>query len=268
VPCVVASVHNVYTRDKKIHRRMINRYLARYTDKVVAVSGAVRKDIIKYDGLAAGKVDVIRNGVNIERFSNIDCSALKSELNIAPGVPVIGTVGRLTLQKGQKFLLESISKLKDKFPGIVLLVVGDGPLRVELEDYAEKIRIRNNVKFLGVRRDIPELLSAMDIFVLPSLWEGLTNALIEAMAAGKPVIATDIPQIREIVDSGNYGILVPVKQSDAIAQAVEQLLNDTPLAGDYGRAAYKRASSAFSIDDTVKKYTKLYENILEGKKYN
>jgi len=108
----------------------------------------------------------------------------------------------------------------------------------------------------------------MDIFVLPSLWEGLVNALIEAMAAGKPVIASDIPQIREIINSNDCGRLVPLQRSDAIAQSIEALLNDKSLAKKYGDAAYERVSLAFSIDVTMKKYTELYETILKGKKWN
>jgi len=265
VPCIVASVHNVYTRDRKLHRRLLNRYLARFTDKVVAVSGAVKDDIMKYDALKEDKLEVICNGVDIDRFSKIDCSALKSELNIPPEVPVIGTVGRLTLQKGQKYLLESISQLKDKFPGIVLLVVGDGPLRAELERYAEKLGINNNVQFLGTRRDIPELLSAMDIFVLPSLWEGLVNALIEAMAAGKPVIATDIRPIREIIDSEDAGILVPPEDSGAIFGAVELLLRNKDIADKIAATAQERVFSSFNIENTILNYMELFNNILNSK---
>lgn len=268
VPCIVASVHNVYTRDKKIHRRMINRYLARFTDKVIAVSGAVKKDIMKYDGLGDEKIDVICNGVDIKRYSSSDRNEVRSKLDIDQDVPVIGTVGRLTFQKGQKYLLESVSKLKNKFPGLLLLIVGDGPLRDELEHHAETLGIRDSVQFLGVRRDVPELMSAMDIFVLPSLWEGLANALVEAMAAGKPVIATDIPQIGEVINSGNVGILVPAKKSDAIAQSIELLLSDNSLAKKYGDAAYERVALAFSIDVTLKKYTELYETILGRKEWN
>lgn len=267
VPCIIASVHNVYTRDKKIHRRIINRYLARFTDRVVAVSEAVKKDITKYDGLTDDKIEVICNGVDIERFSNLDRDSVRTKLDIEREVPVIGTVGRLTFQKGQKYLLEAVSKLTNKFPGLVLLIVGDGPARDELEHYSETLGIGRNTKFLDVRRDIPELLSVMDIFVLPSLWEGLVNALIEAMAAGKPVIASDIPQIREIINSEDVGLLVPPKNSDAIAQSVELLLNNKETANDLSTAAYERASSAFSIDATVNKYTELFENILRKKQY-
>jgi glycosyltransferase involved in cell wall biosynthesis len=265
VPCIVASVHNVYTIDRKIHRRIINKFLSKFTDKVVAVSETVKRDILKYDGLTEDKVMVIYNGIDIDRFSNINGNLVRSKLRIPSEVPVIGTVGRLTFQKGQKYLLEAASKLKDNFPKIVLLIVGDGPLKDELKDYARTLGIYNHVIFTGSQRDIPALLSAMDIFVLPSLWEGLPNALIEAMAAGKAIIATDIPPIREIINSEKIGILVPVKDSKAIGSSIELLLNNKTLTDNFGKSAKDRAFSYFNIETTVDRYINLFEGILRSK---
>ncbi len=265
VPCVVASVHNVYTRDRKIHRRVINRYLVRYTDKVVAVSEEVKKHIIKYDGLSEEKVKVIHNGVDVKRFSDANGKRIRSELRISPEVPIVGTIGRLTYQKGQRYLIDALATLKYKFPQLILLIVGDGPLRNELEDYADSLGTGKNVRFLGTRRDIPDLLSAMDIFVLPSLWEGLVNALLEAMAAGNAVIATDIPPIREIIDTDNIGILVPTENSSSIVASIDLLLHNRLLEKDYGKSAKERARSIFNIDTTVNKYTELFEDILGNK---
>jgi len=265
VPCIVASVHNVYTIDRKFHRRLINNFLARCTDTVVAVSEAVKKDVLTYDGLSEDRLRVIYNGIDTDRFLNLNGSLIRSKLGISSGAPVVGTVGRLTLQKGQKYLIDAVSALREKIPQILLLIVGDGPMRGEIENHIRALGVDKNTILLGTRRDIPQLLSAMDIFVLPSIWEGLGTALIEAMAAGKAIIATDIPPVREIINTEKIGILVPVRNSAAIASSIELLLGNKSFAGTLGNNAQERAYSDFNITTTVDKYTNLYEDILSNK---
>jgi glycosyltransferase involved in cell wall biosynthesis len=268
VPCIVASVHNVYTQDKKLHRRIINRFLSGFTDRVVAVSETVKRDIVKYDGLRADKVTVIYNGIDAQRFFNISGNSIRANLGIPLEAHVVGTVGRLTIQKGQRYLIDAVAMLKEKFPQIALLIVGDGPMRDDLQNRAKTLGIDKNAIFLWTRRDIPQLLSAMDIFVLPSLWEGLGTALIEAMASGKAVIATDIAPFREIINSEKVGILVPVKDRRAIASSVELLLNNKALAQTLAECAKERSFSNFSMDITTNRYVGLFENILSGKGWN
>jgi glycosyltransferase involved in cell wall biosynthesis len=267
VPCIIASVHNVYTIDKKIHRRIINKYLAGWTDRIVAVSKAVKDDVLKYDGVPGSKVEIIYNGVDLSKFLDTNGNAIRNEFGIPLGAPVLGTVGRLTLQKGQRYLLEAVSQLRGKFPRLVLLVVGDGPLKNELKEYAKTLGIQESVIFTGSRRDVPSLLAAMDVFVLPSLWEGLSISLIESMAAGKPVITTDIAPIREVVNTDKVGILVPPKNSTTLADAVEILLRDRKLAGRLGMAARERVFSTFNIETTIRRYTGIFENILRNKEW-
>lgn len=263
VPCVVASVHNIYTIDKKFHRRLINRYLAGVTDKIITVSKAVKNDVLEYDGIPEDKIMVIYNGIEMERFSDIK-SSVREELGLSNEIPVIGTVGRLTPQKGIKYLIEATSKLTQTFPRIVLLIAGDGPLREDLENYAKILNMGGNVIFLGTRRDIPAVLSAMDIFILPSMWEGMSNALIEAMAAAKPVISTNIAPNREIVDSEKVGILIPPKNSDEIVRAIKFLLKNKEMLKRLGEAAKIKIISDFNIDKTVKTYESLFEDILRN----
>ena len=263
VPCIVASVHNVYTRDKKLHRRIINRFLARFTDKIIAVSEEVKMDILKYDRISEDKVQVIYNGVDLNAFNeSFDKEQIKSKLGINPNVPVIGTVGRLTEQKGHIYLLQAILKLKHKFPDIKVLIVGDGPLMDELKSYTSSSGLSNNVIFTGFRRDIPALLSIMDIFVFPSLWEGLPNALIEAMASGKAIIASNLPQIKEVLVSDGLGILVPPKDSDSISQSINFLLKNEKIVKKMGNLAKNMACTRFNIENTVKIYEKMFEKIL------
>src|SRR4030065_1500760 len=123
VPCIVASVHNVYTIDRKYHRRLINNFLARCTDTVVAVSETVKKDVLTYDGLSEDRLRVIYNGIDTDRFFNLNGSLIRSKLGISSETPVVGTVGRLTLQKGQKYLIDAVSELREKSPPILRLRV-------------------------------------------------------------------------------------------------------------------------------------------------
>lgn len=269
VPVKIVCVHiDYHKKDKRLTRRIINKLLSKISDKVVAVSDAVKLDILKYDHLTEDKVIVIYNGIDGDRFLVIENNVIRSELGLSPEDFVIGTVGRLILQKGQKYLLEAVSKLKEKFPHLILLIVGDGRLRDELKDYAKSLKIQQNVIFLGNRKDIPAILSAMDIFVFPSLWEGFGIALIEAMAAGKPIIASDIPPIREIVNSEKVGILVPPKNSDAIADSIELLLHNKNLAENISNTVKERAFSTFNIENTTKQYTELFTSILREKTWN
>ncbi len=145
------------------------------------------------------------------------------------------------------------------------MIAGDGPLKNDLIKYAQSLNIHDKVIFLGLRRDIPIFLSSIDIFVLPSLWEGLSNALIEAIASGKPVIATDIPPVREIIHSEDLGILVPPENSDAIADAIELLLYNKNRAEAFGKTANEKVFLSFTIENTVKQYTSLFESILKSK---
>jgi glycosyltransferase involved in cell wall biosynthesis len=155
VPCIVASVHNVYTRDRKIHRRMFNRILGKFTDKVVAVSNAVKKDIVHFDRIPEGNVEVIYNGVEAQIFMNKKRDEVRSALGMPSDSPVVGTTGRIKEQKGQKYLIEAVSTLIKDYPLIRLLIIGDGPLMGEMKRYADSLGINDNVIFLGTRRDVP-----------------------------------------------------------------------------------------------------------------
>jgi glycosyltransferase involved in cell wall biosynthesis len=265
VPCIVPSIHNVYTRDRKIHRRVLNNILGRVSDRVIAVSGAVKDDVIAFDGISPDKITVLYNGVEEGRFAGVDTAGARSVLGIPEDGIVVGTVGRLTHQKGQKYLLEAMPAVLKEFPGALLLVVGDGPAVNGLRELVKQAGLDGSVIFTGSRRDVPAMLAAMDIFVFPSLWEGLPNALIEAMAAGKTIIATDIKPNREVLGHEQAGVFVPCEDSTAIAAGITQLLRDRGLASRLAYAAQKRALATFTISRTVSAYTDLFEEILNKK---
>ncbi len=271
VPCIVASVHTMYLsehhdydRETKLNRRITNKLLGSLTDRVVTVSETVREQVIHYDGLAEDKVTVIYNGIETDRLIHASGEQVRKEFGIAPGRPVVGCLGRLAGTKGIDDLVKAFAKIAPQSEA-VLLVAGDGPLRDHLEDAARDLGISERVIFAGLRLDKESILAAMDIFAFPSLTEGLPNALIEAMAAGKPIVATDIPPVREILDGRGDSFLVPVRNPDEIARSIEILLRDREISETLGRTAQRKALSRFGIDNTVSRYLALYADILKEK---
>jgi glycosyltransferase involved in cell wall biosynthesis len=266
VPCIVPSFHNIYMpRDAKFNRRLTNKLVSYCADSVVTVSSPVKEDVMKYDRVSEKKIVVLHNGVNPERFVHANGLRLKQELNIPASAPVIGTVGRLFSQKGQQYLIEALPLLKNDFPDLRLILVGDGPLRAEFVELSHRLGIRENVILTGLRRDIPDILAAMDVFVFPSLWEGFSNALLEAMSAGRPIVASDIPPVREIISSADQAVLVPPKDPSALAKGIKYILGNKEKAVILGETARQRVLSDFTIDITYEKYKKLYLAVLEGK---
>jgi len=265
IPCILPSVHNVYTRDRKIHRRILNNLLGRLSDAIIAVSEAVKDDVMAYDHIPSDRLRVIYNGVEEARFTGNQGSAIRFELNLPENAVIVGNVGRLTTQKGQQYLIEAVASIVSDFPALRLLIVGDGPDSTVLMRLAKEKGIEGRVIFTGSRDDVPNLLAAMDIFVFPSLWEGLPNALVEAMAAGKAIIATDIKPNREVLGSAEAGMLVAVKDSNALALGIAALIGNRPLARQLGSAARARALLRFTMAGTVLAYTTLFEDILRAK---
>ncbi|MGE5238959.1 MAG: glycosyltransferase [Chloroflexota bacterium] len=272
VPCIVASVHTMYLsehhdydRETKLNRRITNKLLGSLTDRVVAVSETVREQVIHYDGLAKDKVTVIYNGIETDRFIHASGEQVRKEFGITRGAPVVGYLGRLNETKGTDDLVKAFAKITPMFPDAVLLIVGDGPLRDDLESAARVLGISDRVIFAGLRLDKENILAAMDIFAFPSLTEGHPNALVEAMAAGKPIVATDIPPVREILDGRGDALLVPVKNPDEIAMSLEVLLRDREISETLGQTAQRKALSRFGIDNTVSRHLALYADILKKK---
>jgi glycosyltransferase involved in cell wall biosynthesis len=175
----------------------------------------------------------------------------------------IGTVGRLSWEKDQQALLEAFGLLKKQVDNACLLIVGDGALRGDLERAAEDLGIANDVQFLGYRDDVPSIMAALDVFVLPSLEEGISLTLLEAMAASRPIVATDVGGNPEVVVDGETGILVPSEDVAALAGAIIKLYGDKELRGKMGAAGRKRVEEHFSLNAMVDAYMALYSSVLE-----
>ena len=263
-PIVIASFHNIYRR-RKWHRKRINRFLSRFTDRIVAVSECVKSDIVRYDSVPSHKVKVIYNGIDPTQFEGeVREGEVKAGLGISPHSRVVGTIGRMTSQKGHALLLEAFAELRNRID-LKLLIVGDGPLRNSLQRRAEELGIADDVCFAGFRRDIYPLLRIMEVFVLPSLWEGMGTAVIEAMAAGRVVVASDLAPIREVIPTSDLGILVRPNDKKSLREGIRELLDDRRVSEEMGKRSREYALSRFRIQKAIWQYENLFAEIESAK---
>jgi glycosyltransferase involved in cell wall biosynthesis len=258
VPLVLAAEQNVYERKPKRHA-LLERALAARTYRVVACCEVVGQFYQRQVGVPASKVAVIYNAV---RFGRLPAPEDRGPARAALGLPddalVLGTLGRLTEQKGQRVLLQAVRQLARQHSKLMLFLAGIGPLRESLEAEAARLGIADRVRFLGMRRDRDHLYAAMDVFVLPSQWEGLSLALVEAMGAGRPVVATSVGGNPEVVTHGRTGLLAPPSDASALADTLGSLLADADQRAALGAAAASEARARFSIEEHVRQLAALY----------
>lgn len=259
VPVVVSGIRVAERRSPWYGR--LDRWTNGLVDHNVCVSQGVAEFSIRETGLKPGKISVIPNGVDCDRFAKATAADLKT-LGLNPGAPVMITVARLEEQKGINDLLQAaVSVLRDR-PDCQFLIVGDGRDRHSLEALAASLGIATAVRFVGSRADVPALLKAASVFVLPSLWEGMPNALLEAMAAGLPVVATDVEGAREIVCSADLGLLVGPRSPGMLADAILRLLREPEFSARVARAAQDIMQNKFTEQAAVTKYVDLYEKLM------
>jgi glycosyltransferase involved in cell wall biosynthesis len=202
---------------------------------------------------------VVHNGIDLNRFSpKVSAEGVHAEFGLSPETPIIGTVSRLGEErKGVNYFVDMVAKVAPEWPDARFLVVGDGRLRSDLERQAVELGVADRVIFTGERQDIPRLLAAMRVFVIPSLYEACQYSLLEAMAMGKPVVATPAGVAPDVVDDHRTGLLVPLADSAAIAAAVLEYRDDA-LVERLGAAAYRLMASHFSVDAMVDNIQSIY----------
>jgi len=257
---VISSYHDEIVTEGVVIRA-IDRLTTRWTNVVVCCSDAVRRSVAECIGDVGVRYVTIPFGVDTTRFEHCGAGA-KVELGLRKDVPIIGTICRLVEpKKGLQVLLSAMGILKAEVssPGCQLLIVGDGPARPMLEAMSRRLGIAPWVVFAGVRRDIPQLLPLLDAFVLPSLYEGFGIAILEAMAAGKPVVATTVGGIPEFVVPGQSGFLVPPGDAHALARAIKQLLDEPEKARAMGRQGHEHVKKHYSVESIVRQHEQLYE---------
>lgn len=264
VPVVVTSLMAVDLWKGPIELR-IDRLLARWTDRIVGNSQAV-VDFYRGVGLPAAKLTVIPSGIADEEPPAVDPGAVRQGLGIAPGAPLLLFVGRLAAQKGVADLLDALDLLQHVEPTAVTVLAGDGPLRAALEQRARDhdLIATGRVRFLGHRDDVPTLLAAADVLVLPSRYEGLPNVVLEAMRFRKPVVATAAPGTTEVVADGQTGLLVPVGDTRALARALRDLIRDPARRQALGEAGRRRVEAEFRVQTMIDRFASLYESLAAG----
>ena len=238
-----------------------DRALARRCGCVVVNSEGVRDFYVSH-GAPADRVRVIPNGVGLPGPSATTRRQLLSELRLPDASRLVGLVGRLWPQKRVKDAIWAADLLKVIRDDVHLLIIGDGPQRQRLHRFRDQVRIDDRVHFLGERGDVPRLMPHCDVLWSTSGYEGQSNVILEAMAAGVPVVATDIPGTRELVLSGVTGYLVPVGDRAAFAKYTERLLNDSALATRFGDAAQTRVQTEFSVQKMIDRHAELYRKLL------
>lgn len=254
---VIATVHSL-RRSRTLNRRLTNRFLFPRISRIFAVSEAVRQDVLRANRfLDPGKIVVVHNGINLDRFP------LRDGTEKRDGWPILGTVGRLVHTKGQIYLLRAFAEVMKTFPNALLLFAGDGPLLQDLKRESEKLGVAARVRFQGFQEDVPIFLSGIDLFIFPSLAEGLALSVLEAMATGTPVIASRVGGIPEILNGQPCGRLVEARDAAGLAQAILDLLSKgEPGLVDIGRLGRKRVEEAFSLGRMVSDTERLYLQVI------
>jgi glycosyltransferase involved in cell wall biosynthesis len=267
IPLIVHTVHGWSFHDRMPPGRRgiyvaLERIAARYSHKMIVVSP---KDIEKGLAQGIGRPDdyvLIRSGIELDRFGHptVPPAEMRRQLGLPLDAPVIGSVTRLSPQKSPLDLVDAFALVQQQRPDARLVVVGDGPLRPQVEQRLEELRIANRVILTGLRRDIPELMAAFDIFALSSLWEGLPRVLPQAMASSLPLVCTEADGTAEAVVDGENGFLTPRGRPEILADRILTLLADEPLRQKMGENGRSRAPE-FSAVKMVQDIDRLYRSL-------
>jgi len=253
-------IHTEHSNVSKSRRAWAEKTLGFFTDRIVCVSGDVKRSMIERQGISEKRLAVIYNGVDTDRFSPSPekRSLCRKQLGIGGDVPVAGIVARLHPVKNHASLLNAFSIIRRSISGAVLLIVGDGELKGDLLNRTREMGLEGQVIFSGERQDIPELLNAMDVFVLPSVSEGHNMSLIEAMSTGLPAVATGVGGNREVVSDGITGYLVPSNTPTELADKIMCLMKGPGHATEMGKKAREMVIDKFSVRKMMEDYKAVY----------
>jgi glycosyltransferase involved in cell wall biosynthesis len=252
--CRVVAARRSVPKERGV-QRMLAELVVRAADRIV-----VNAEMLRPSGRAGERTDVIPSGVDTDRFAPSSTrAAAKASLGLTAERPLIGTVGRLEPRKGTSTLLAALAVLRaGGRHDAALVVVGDGPLRAELAADAERLGVASHVQLLGDRSDVRDVLEALDVFVLPSRTEGMSNALLEGMAMALPVVATAVGGTPEVIADGKSGLLVPADDPKAMAAAIARLLDDAAFATRLGAAARATVEERYGARNMVRRLEAVY----------
>jgi L-malate glycosyltransferase len=251
VPVVMVSKRSL-DRHREASKRLAARLANRLARRVTVPAEAIARHVHAVEGCPLDKIIVVPNGIDLTRVPVAQPSSN----------PVVGSVGRLEIRKGHANLLEAAPLILDRIPGARILLVGDGPERATLARQAQSLGVADRIDLRGMVPDGASVLPEMSVFVLPSHVEGMSNALLEAMAAGLPVVATNIGGNGEVVLAGETGLLVPPRDPVALAEAIVLLLKDAERARAMGAAGRARVLQHFTVEQMVARHQALYASLL------
>lgn len=258
VPSIIYTEHGRDFASSK-RNQYLHRMLWRWVNRIVVVSESSRA-LLQTEGIPGERILTIHNGIEAAQFLiGEDRWGMRARLGFDREQPLLGIVARLDAIKNHASLLRAMPRVMQAHPDTTLLIIGDGPLRADLERQASELGLGRSVRFLRTRDDVPELLAALDVVVLCSLSEGLSLTLLEQSAAGKPMVATDVGGNAEIIAGGQSGLLVPLGDDAALAGAICGLLADPERARALGQAARLRFVREFTLERMVSRYVALYE---------
>jgi len=272
-PVIVHTLHghNFYGYFGPVSSRIvtiIERWLGYLTDKIIALTELERKDLISFKAAGSEKIRLIYQGLEMEGYTglNIDKHRIRQSLGIKPDEKVVGMIGRLEPVKGPEYFIAAAKSVAEVFPRVKFILVGEGSLREKLEKQMKSLGLEEKFIFTGWREDIPEILSILDLLVLPSLNEGVGMVLIEAQGLGVPIVASRVGGIPEIVRDNQTGILVSAGDADSFAGAIKSLLADENRRSAMSQEAIKWIKGKFKARDMIEEISKLYQELLALKK--
>lgn len=238
---------------------LLERLAGRCADLLITVGEQHRQTAIELGIKRADAIRTVLNGIDIDKFRGIARAEARRSFGFADGDLIIGSAGRLAPQKGFLYAIRAMKTVAERFPQARLVIAGEGPLEAELRAEAEALGVTENVVFLGFRRDVAAFLAAMDIFVHPSLWEGLSISLMEAMAAERPIVASDIWGNREMIRHGANGLLVEPANPPALAEALCSVLGSAEFAAQLATQARRTAEADFTEPRMVEENLRAYD---------
>lgn len=260
----ILTTHHNWIRSSLIETcfELLDAFYIRFYPKIVAVSYEVEQDMRRYL-ISAKKIQLIINGIDMQEFQQNQQAGerIRNEFGIAPERPLIGTIGRISPEKGQKYFIEAAAQVLKSYPHACFVLVGDGGQGEEIRAYSDELGITDKVIFAGFRTDIAEWYSALDIFILPSLLEGTPMALLEAMSASVPVVATDVGGVGHIVQDEENGLLVPPENANKLATGIRRLLADPTWTAQLAKNGLRTVASRYSAKKMAENYMALYDQI-------
>jgi glycosyltransferase involved in cell wall biosynthesis len=269
VPAVVYTPHTIDMRRHYTQRLYfwLERLLTGWTDVIISVNEADRERLIRARVVPAEKIVTVHYGINADRFRRnpLLASRARQALGVPERAPLVVQIGRLHVEKGPSFLVQAAALVLQQHPEARFVLVGEGPLRADLTAQIAALDVADQVLLAGWWSDVTGILAAADVVALASLWEGLPFAVLEAMAAERPVVATSVNGCREIITDGVNGLLVPLRDPHALAMAIGRLLDDPAFAAQLARAGHQTIEEQYSPRAAIAAVQAVYERVLAAK---